>query len=178
MRLTLAVVVLWGLILPLLAQTDVNALRREISHIEQASDELMKLALEIEDRTLRRRVVDRIDELYEAAERMRLLVDQDTTLKPIRDEDLEKFLASLENASFGDAKVAMIEEFTRSNWFTVEQVGEIVDKLPFGENKVEAILMLYSHIVDKENAYRVYEFVTFSDDRELLKKGLEQLEEK
>jgi hypothetical protein len=178
LRSMLTVIILWGLVLPLFAQTDVNAMRREISHIEQAADELMKLALEIEDRTLRRRVVDRIDEMYEAAERMRLLVDQDTALKPIRDEDLEEFLASLENASFGDAKVAMLEEFAQSNWFTVEQVGMIVDKLPFGENKVEAILMLYSHIVDKENAYRVYEFVTFSDDRELLKKGLEELKEK
>ena len=46
----------------------------------------------------------------------------------------------------------------------------------FGENKVEGILVLYSHIVDKENAYRLYEFVTFSDDRELLKKGLKEME--
>ena len=178
LRLTLTVIILWGLVLPLLAETDVNALRREISHIEQATDELMKLTLGIEDRTLRRRMVDRIDELYEAAERMRLLIDEDTVPKPIRNEDLKVFLTSLENASFGDAKVAMLEELVRSNWFTVEQVGMIVDKLAFGENKVEAILILYSHVVDKENAYRLYEFVTFSDDRELLKKGLEELEEK
>jgi hypothetical protein len=178
LRLTLAIIILWGSVLPLFAETDVNALRREISHIEQAADELMKLALDIGDRTLRRRVADRIDALYEAAERMRLLIDKDTLPKPIRDDDLEVFLTSIENASFGDAKVAMLEEFARSNWFTVEQVGMIVDKLPFGENKVEAILALYSHIVDRENAYRLYEFVTFSDDRELLKKGLEELGEK
>ncbi len=176
LRSALALILFVGSIVPLHAETDVNALRREVSHIEHAGDELMRLALDIEDRTLRRRVVERIDEIYEAAERMRLLVDKDTTPKPIREGDLEEFLASLENASFGDAKVAMIEEFVRSNWFTVEQVGMIVEELPFGENKVEGILVLYYHIVDKENAYRLYEFVTFSDDRELLKKGLKEME--
>ena len=176
LRSALALILFVGSIVPLHAETDVNTLRREVSHIEHAGDELMRLALDIEDRTLRRRVVERIDEIYEAAERMRLLVDKDTTPKPIREGDLEEFLVSLENASFGDAKVAMLEEFVRSNWFTVEQVGMIVEELPFGENKVEGILVLYSHIVDKENAYRLYEFVTFSDDRELLKKGLKEME--
>jgi hypothetical protein len=106
---------------------------------------------------------------------MRLILEQDTVPKSIRDEDLTSFIESLEKASFGDTKVDMVKEFGSSNWFTVSQVGLICEEIPFGENKVEAILALYPHIVDKENGYKLYEFVTFSDDRERLKKGLEEL---
>ncbi len=153
-----------------------DALRRELSHIENAADDLARFNLDVSDRTLRRRIAASVDELYEAAERMRLLLDSDTLPKPIRAEDLAPFIESVKKAGFGDTKVDMVKEFGRSNWFMVDQVGTIAEELPFGENKVEAILALYPHIVDKENAYRLYEFVTFSDDRDKLKKGIAELE--
>ena len=157
--------------------TDPGALRRELSHIERAADDLARFNLDISDRLLRRRIAASIDEIYEAAERMRLLLDADTVPKPVREEDLVPFLESVDRASFGDTKVDMITEFARSNWFTAAQVGLIAEKLPFGENKVGAILVLYPHIVDKENTYMLYEYVTFSDDRDKLKKGIAELEE-
>lgn len=155
---------------------DTNALRRELTHIEDTADELARLALEVQDRGLRRRIAREIDELYEAAERIELLIEQDTVPKPIREEDLAVFLSTLDNAGFSDAKVEMVNEFGRSNWFTVSQVGKITEKISFGDDKVDAILAIYPHIVDKENTYRLYEFVTFSDDRERLKEGLKALE--
>lgn len=161
--------------LPVFARNNDTALKREINHIEQTADELMHLVLEIQDRRLRREVVAEVDDLYEAAERMRVLVVGDSTPEPIREEDLAEFLKVLEGSGLGDTKVDMIAEFAVSNWFTVDQVGYIVETLPFGDNKVDAILMLYPHLVDPENAYLLYEYVTFSDDRERLRQGLDAL---
>ncbi|MBN2378365.1 DUF4476 domain-containing protein [candidate division WOR-3 bacterium] len=162
---------------PLAANDNSKALLREISHLEESADVLMKLMLEVQNRELRRKITERIDEFYEAAERMRKLIVEDSIPESIRTEDLDKFLAALEGAGFSDAKVAMIEEFARSNWFTVDQIGEIVDKVPFGGDMVEAIVSMYPHIVDPENTYKLYEHVTFSDDRELLKERLQALEQ-
>lgn len=154
-----------------------NAIRREASHIEQAADELAKLILDVPSRSLRRRMASEVEEVYEAAERIKLLISHtDTVPKPIRAEDLAEFLESLAEASFSDTKVDMIAEFAKSNWFTVDQVGLIAEEVSFGDDKVEAIIVLYPHIVDPENNYRLYEFLTFSDDREKLKLRLAELE--
>lgn len=175
-RFLFSLLPVFSVLVPLSSYADTNALRREIAHIEQATDELMRLVLEVQDRGLRRRMARELDELYEAAERIELIVEEDTVPKPIREEDLAVFLSTLDNAGFSDAKVEMVKEFGRSNWFTVAQVGKIVEKISFGDDKVDAILAIYPHIVDKENSYRLYEFVTFSDDRERLKQGLNALE--
>jgi hypothetical protein len=154
-----------------------NAIRREASHIEQAADELMELILDVPSRPLRRKMAAEVDEVYEAAERIKLLVSQtDTVPKPIRAEDLQEFLTSLANASFSDTKVDMVAEFAKSNWFTIDQVGLITEEVSFGDDKVETIVVLYSHIVDPENNYRLFEFLTFSDDREKLKLRLAEIE--
>jgi len=174
---TLFILVFLAVLSPVVAQTNTNALRREIAHIEAAADNLMRLTLDVQNRTLRRRIAAEVDELYEAAERMRLLItDDDTIPKPIRDEDLEVFVQVLQKASFSDTKVDMIREFASSNWFTVAQVGVIAEQVAFGDDKVNAILALYPHIVDPQNGYRLYEYVSFSDDRERLKQGLAELQ--
>jgi hypothetical protein len=176
-KLTLFILVFLAVLTPVVLQANTNALRREIVHIEAAADNLMRLTLDVQNRTLRRRIAAEVDELYEAAERMRLLItDDDTIPKPIRDEDLEVFVQVLKEASFSDTKVDMIREFASSNWFTVVQVGVIAEQVAFGDDKVDAILALYPHIVDPQNSYRLYEYVSFSDDRERLKQGLAELQ--
>jgi hypothetical protein len=55
-------------------------------------------------------------------------------------------------------------------------VGEIVEEISFGDEKIEAIVALYPHIVDPQNNYMLYEYVTFTDDRQKLKQRIAQLE--
>gem|GEM_PF-3281205 len=161
----------------LFAEVNQIALSREISHIERSADELMKQVLKVGNRALRRKLTADIDRIYESAERMRLLVsEKDSLPKPIREGDLQEFILALKDASFSDARVDMIAEFVHSNWFRVVQVGQMIEEISFGEDKVRAILTVYPHIVDPENSYLLFEYVTFSDDRAKLKKGLMELQ--
>ncbi|MBD3285001.1 DUF4476 domain-containing protein [candidate division WOR-3 bacterium] len=148
---------------------------REVTHLERAGDDLMELMMEVEDRSLRREITEHIDDIYEACERMRQIIVEDSIPEPIRAEDLERFLEELNNATFSDAKAAMISEFARSNWFTTEQAGKIIEEVPFGVDMVDAAVAMYPHLIDPENTYRLYEFITFDDDRELLREKLNEL---
>jgi len=150
---------------------------REVAHLEQAGDDLMELMMKVEDRALRREITEDIDNIYEACERMRKIIVEDSIPEPIRAEDLARFLEELDDATFSDAKAAMITEFARSNWFTTTQAGMILEEVPFGTDMVDAAVAMYPHLIDPENTYRLYEHITFDDDRELLKQKLEELRE-
>ena len=57
-----------------------------------------------------------------------------------------------------------IENGAKYRYFTSAQVGQIIDQLPFGAEKVEAGVMLYPRVLDKANWHVVYDGFDFRVD--------------
>jgi hypothetical protein len=86
--------------------------------------------------------------------------------------------ASLKRAvkaeSFGDQQVDLIGTAAQSSWFTVAQVGELVDLLSFSDAKVRVVELTARKLLDRQNAFQLLGHFTFSSDKDRVKEILAQ----
>lgn len=87
--------------------------------------------------------------------------------------------ATLKNAiaaeDFSGEKLQVLETAVGPTFFTVAQVGQIIDLFDFGNDKVRAVeIISASRIVDRQNAYQLYSHFDFSSEKEKVKRLLAQ----
>ncbi len=75
-----------------------------------------------------------------------------------------KLIAAIDNASFSDDKLAVVRTAATKNWFSIDQVGQIVDHLNFGNHTVNAVGAVAARVVDPENAFQLSSHFDFSGD--------------
>jgi hypothetical protein len=73
---------------------------------------------------------------------------------------------AVQSSAFGDGKVAAVRTAASGNWFTIDQVGRLVDLAAFGDDKVAIVAACRGRIVDPENAFQLGAHFSFSSDRE------------
>jgi hypothetical protein len=83
--------------------------------------------------------------------------------------DFERLKSAIEAESFSKQKLDVLRTAARASWFTVHQVGELVDLFSFGNDKVESVAAVAGRIVDRGSAFELYEHFTFSSDKEKVK---------
>jgi len=76
-----------------------------------------------------------------------------------------KLLAQVKAAAFEDDRQTVLSTAARRNWFTCDQLGQIVEAIAFGDEKVGAVQVIAPRLVDKENSHEVLGKFTFDDDR-------------
>jgi hypothetical protein len=69
--------------------------------------------------------------------------------------------------SFGDAKLDVVR--TVDGFFTVDQLGQLVDLFSFSDEKVEVVAIVKPRLVDPQNAFKLYSRFTFDDDKKSVK---------
>lgn len=74
------------------------------------------------------------------------------------------FLRQLDNASFSDEKLALIETTAANNWMSCDQLARILDTLDHGSDKVKAVGIVRNSIVDPQNAFVLNDKFSFSSD--------------
>lgn len=76
--------------------------------------------------------------------------------------------------SFSSGRQQLIDAVARdpNNWFTSEQVRELVMMMSFSSEKVHAAVTLYSKVVDKEKFYIVVDSMTFNSEKDEVRKRL------
>jgi hypothetical protein len=74
------------------------------------------------------------------------------------------FQAQVERASFASDRLRLIESAARHRYFTAAQVGQLVESMPFGAEKVEAGVILFPRTLDKGNWHVVYDGFDFRVD--------------
>ena len=79
-------------------------------------------------------------------------------------------LAAVDRTPFADEKLAVLGSISRGRSFTVYQVVQLVNEMPFADTKVEAAVMLYPLVVDVQNWYLVYDTIPFSSSRDELRR--------
>jgi hypothetical protein len=80
--------------------------------------------------------------------------------------------AAIAAEGFGDGKVAVLRTAVAENWFTTEQVVELLPLFAFSDDRVEAAAVLYPKVLDPENWFRVYGGFDFDSDKDELRRRL------
>jgi len=76
-----------------------------------------------------------------------------------------QLLSTVGNESFDSSKLNVIRTAT-SNWFTCNQVAQLLGKLTFDDSKVSAVEIVASRIIDRGNAFVLYNTFTFSSSKD------------
>jgi hypothetical protein len=89
-------------------------------------------------------------------------------------DDFRKFLHALDTQAGDEAKLALLKTAAASNYFTSAMVGEILDHVMHRESKIASIPILKGRILDKQNAWSLYQHFTYREDKARVQELLEQ----
>lgn len=85
--------------------------------------------------------------------------------------DFNILLHSVDNAPFKSDKVTRIRA-AKDNYFTSAQVKTLLLHLPYDSDRTDVAVMLYSHVVDKNNWFIIYDAIDFASSRERIEREL------
>ncbi len=88
--------------------------------------------------------------------------------------DFRALLDAIAHESFPADKMNVLTTATPSAFFTIDQVGELVDAFTFPNDKVDVVRVTRDRILDRQNAFKLYSHFTFPNDKETVKKLLAQ----
>jgi len=79
--------------------------------------------------------------------------------------DFEGVMWQLQNARFEDERLDIIRHTSRIYTVNAFQARAMAAELRFSSSRVDALVMLYPRVRDRNNWYQVYDLLTFSSDR-------------
>ena len=91
-------------------------------------------------------------------------VPQPDAPQAMSDAELQQLLQELDDQSFDDDRVAVLQLAMRDRYLTVAQLGQIIEEFSFGDGEVAATKTCASQLVDPENAYLLRKYFTFGKD--------------
>ncbi len=103
-------------------------------------------------------------------------MEEEKVIKPMSENSFSKLLESIKSESFEDTKIEILESAASDNYFTCEQLINILKLFSFEDNKIKACKIVYPKLVDKENFHSVYSSFTFSDSKKKIKDWIEKYE--
>jgi hypothetical protein len=88
------------------------------------------------------------------------------------DSDFSALSAAIDAESFSQTRLGVLEAVLPDAWFTVAQVGALVDLFSFSADKVKVVELARGNMVDPKNGFKLLSHFTFSADKEAVKKLL------
>lgn len=92
-------------------------------------------------------------------------------LDPMGERDFNALVQAVNAETFGQQKLSVVQTAS-SGYFTVDQVGRLVDQMTYGNDKVKVVEILNHQIIDRQNGFQLYSHFTYSTDKERVKKLL------
>lgn len=84
--------------------------------------------------------------------------------------EFQDVLRAYRTAYYTSQKYVVLQEVSRHNWFTVDQVIRILQDTYWNTDKVKAGALLYPRVVDPQNWFKVYAVLHWESDREELRR--------
>lgn len=78
------------------------------------------------------------------------------------DGNFSSFLAKMKDKNMDNAKLDFAKSTMKNNWFTSDQVLQILQTFSFENNKVELAKLIWHKTTDKGNYFKIYDAFTFS----------------
>jgi len=88
-------------------------------------------------------------------------------------EAFRAFLQALDEEPGDAAKLSLLSSAAAKQWFTSAMAGVIIDHIVYRENKVAAVPILKDRILDRENAFWLYQHFTYREDKAKVQEILE-----
>jgi hypothetical protein len=95
-------------------------------------------------------------------------------VQPMDPAMFAKLLAAIQQAPFSADQITVIQQASSSSFFVVAQLQAIVGALSFSADQVRAVELVAPKLLDRDNAFQLYEAFTFSGDKEQVKRILER----
>lgn len=91
---------------------------------------------------------------------------------PMPPERFQALLGAIAHEPFSDGKLRVIDQAASDSLFRIEQVEQVIRKLAFSQDKLRALEVMAPRVVDRQNAFKIYDAFTFSSDKEQAQKIL------
>ena len=83
------------------------------------------------------------------------------------------FVHNLDEEAGDDAKLRLLRSAAAHEWFTAAMAGVLIDHVVHRENKLLAVPLLKDRILDRENAFWLYQHFTYREDKAKVQEMLE-----
>lgn len=90
-------------------------------------------------------------------------------LVAIPESDYNQLVNSINNESFEENKIAVLQSSAKYNYFSVEQIMGLMDLSTFSSWKLKALEITYPFVVDGYNSFKIINALTFSEDKQKAK---------
>ena len=85
-------------------------------------------------------------------------------------KEFSDFVAAVKKENFDADRLKIIKEVAKDQWFTTAQVRQVLEAINYNSNKVDAGVILYPHVVDKDSWFKIYDALPFSSDKDKLRR--------
>jgi hypothetical protein len=93
--------------------------------------------------------------------------------QPMSRDEFKRFVHAVDLEAGDAAKLALIKSAAAHDWFTAAMAGVLIDHVVHRENKLTAVPLLKDRILDKENAFWLYQHFTYREDKAKVREMLE-----
>lgn len=88
-------------------------------------------------------------------------------------EEFKALLQAVDQEPGDQAKLNLLRSAASRQWFTSAMAGVLIDHLVYRENKLSAVPLLKDRILDRENAFWLYQHFTYREDKAKVQEMLE-----
>jgi Domain of unknown function (DUF4476) len=88
-------------------------------------------------------------------------------------EAFKGFVQALDEEPGDQAKLNLLRGAAARQWFTAAMAGVLIDHIVHRENKLAAVPILKDRILDRENAFWLYQHFTYREDKAMVQEMLE-----
>lgn len=88
-------------------------------------------------------------------------------------EGFKDFVRGLDAEAGDEAKLRLIKSAAAHEWFTAAMAGVLIEHIVHRENKLLAVPFLKDRILDRENAFWLYQHFTYREDKAKVQEMLE-----
>jgi hypothetical protein len=89
------------------------------------------------------------------------------------EKEFRALKTALDRETGDQAKLAVLRTAATASYFTTAQAGALLDHLVYREDKLAAVPVLKDRILDKENAWQLYQHFTYREDKVKVQEMLE-----
>jgi hypothetical protein len=93
--------------------------------------------------------------------------------QPMSRDEFKRFLHAVDEEAGDAAKLSLIKSAAANQWFSAAMAGVLIDHVVHRDNKLLAVPLLKDRILDKENAFWLYQHFTYREDKAKVEEMLE-----
>ncbi|MCF7919499.1 MAG: DUF4476 domain-containing protein [Candidatus Cloacimonetes bacterium] len=93
-------------------------------------------------------------------------VKQVVVNEPMDNGSFNNLISQIRSESFSEDQMRYIRTASKNYYFSVNQVGQLIDEFTFSEDKIDCLRITYPKVIDKENGFNLIGRYTFEDEKE------------